>query len=305
MTKYLITGASGLLGLNFSLRMSMENNVLGIVNKNPLKNSPFQTVSKDLLEMDAITNLLDSFSPDAVIHCAAMANLETCELNPGLAHKVNAIVPGEFAIACKDRRIKFVHISTDAVFDGIKGNYSENDAPNPLSIYAKTKRAGEVNVIEQNSDAIIARVNFYGWSQSGHRSLAEFFYNNLRGQNPIKGFDDVHFSPLYVTQLTDILEEMIEKKLSGIYHVVSGDEMTKYQFGCAIADQFGFDKNLIKPISLSESNLSAQRSLNLTLSTSKLTAALGHSLPSIDEGIMLFYNDFKNDYSKTIMKYSL
>ena len=70
-------------------------------------------------------------------------------------------------------------------------------------------------------------MNFYGWSQSGHRSLAEFFYNNLRGQNPIKGFDDVHFSPLYVTQLTDILEEMIEKKLSGIYHVVSGDEMTK------------------------------------------------------------------------------
>ena len=305
MTKYLITGASGLLGLNFSLRMSMRNNVLGIVNKNPLKNLPFQAEAMDLLDKEGFTNLLDSFSPDVVINCAAMANLETCELNPDLAHKINSMVPGEIAIACKDRGIKLVHISTDAVFDGNKGNYSENDMPNPLSIYAKTKRAGEINVIEQNTDAIIARVNFYGWSQSGNRSLAEFFINNLRNKNPINGFNDVFFCPLYVTQLTDILVEMIEKKFSGIYHIVSRDQMSKYQFGCVLADNFGYDNNLINPISVLESNLSAQRSLNLTLSSSKLTADLGHALPSISDGIELFYKDFMNGYSETIRKYSL
>ena len=305
MTKYLITGASGLLGLNFSLRMSMRNNVLGIVYKNPLKNLPFQAEAMDLLDKEGFTNLLDSFSPDVVINCAAMANLETCELNPDLAHKINSMVPGEIAIACKDRGIKLVHISTDAVFDGNKGNYSENDMPNPLSIYAKTKRAGEINVIEQNTDAIIARVNFYGWSQSGNRSLAEFFINNLRNKNPINGFNDVFFCPLYVTQLTDILVEMIEKKFSGIYHIVSRDQMSKYQFGCVLADNFGYDNNLINPISVLESNLSAQRSLNLTLSSSKLTADLGHALPSISDGIELFYKDFMNGYSETIRKYSL
>jgi dTDP-4-dehydrorhamnose reductase len=247
---------------------------------------------------------LDTYSPDVVIHCAAMANLEACELNPDLANNINAIVPGEIAIACKDRRIKLVHISTDAVFDGNRGDYSEIDIPNPLSIYAKTKRAGEVNVFEQNPNAIIARVNFYGWSQSGHRSLAEFFYNNLKEQNPINGFVDVHFCPLYVTQLIDILVEMIEKNLYGIYHVVSDDQKSKYQFGCAIAEQFEFDKNLINPISVSESNLLAQRSLNLTLSTSKLMADLGHALPSISDGIKLFNYDFKNGYSETLRKYS-
>lgn len=304
MTRYLVTGASGLLGLNFSLRTSKKNDVLGIFNQTPLYNLPFPSVSMDLLEKGVITNLLDTFSPDVVIHCAAMANLEACELNPDLANNINAIVPGEIAIACNDRKIKLVHISTDAVFDGNRGNYSEEDVPNPLSIYAKTKRAGEVNVFEQNPNAIIARVNFYGWSQSGHRSLAEFFYNNLKEQNPINGFVDVHFCPLYVTQLIDILVEMIEKNLYGIYHVVSDDQKSKYQFGCAIAEQFEFDKNLINPISVSESNLLAQRSLNLTLSTSKLSADLGHALPSISDGIKLFNNDFKNGYSETIKKYS-
>lgn len=304
MTRYLVTGASGLLGLNFSLRTSKKNDVLGIFNQTPLYNLPFPSVSMDLLEKGVITNLLDTFSPDVVIHCAAMANLEACELNPDLANNINAIVPGEIAIACNDRKIKLVHISTDAVFDGNRGNYSEEDVPNPLSIYAKTKRAGEVNVFEQNPNAIIARVNFYGWSQSGHRSLAEFFYNNLKEQNPINGFVDVHFCPLYVTQLIDILVEMIEKNLYGIYHVVSDDQKSKYQFGCAIAEQFEFDKNLINPISVSESNLLAQRSLNLTLSTSKLSADLGHALPSISDGIKLFNNDFKNGYSETIRKYS-
>ena len=304
MTRYLVTGASGLLGLNFSLRTSKKNDVLGVFNQTPLYNLPFPSVSMDLHEKGVITNLLDTFLPDVVIHCAAMANLEACELNPDLANNINVIVPGEIAIACKDRRIKLVHISTDAVFDGNRGNYSEEDLPNPLSIYAKTKRAGEVNVFEQNPNAIIARVNFYGWSQSGLRSLAEFFYNNLKEQNPINGFVDVHFCPLYVTQLIDILVEMIEKNLYGIYHVVSDDQKSKYQFGCAIAEQFEFDKNLINPISVSESNLLAQRSLNLTLSTSKLMADLGHALPSISDGIKLFNYDFKNGYSETLRKYS-
>jgi dTDP-4-dehydrorhamnose reductase len=201
--------------------------------------------------------------------------------------------------------VKFVHISTDAVFDGKSGNYSEHDLTNPLSVYAKSKRAGEENVQSQNSDAIIARVNFFGWSLSGTRSLGEFFVNNLLSRNPINGFTDVHFCPLYVSYLSDLLLEMVRVDLSGIYHVVSSDHMTKYEFGCAIAHQFELDQALIHPISVTKSNLKAERSLNLTLSTKKLSIDLNRSIPTTLDGIKQFYEDYQSGFAQKIRNYSI
>jgi dTDP-4-dehydrorhamnose reductase len=201
--------------------------------------------------------------------------------------------------------VKLVHISTDAVFDGKSGNYSEDDLTNPLSVYAKTKRAGEENVQNQNPDAIIARVNFFGWSLSGTRSLGEFFFNNLISKNPINGFIDVNFCPLYVSHLSDLLLEMVKADLSGIYHVVSSDHMTKYEFGCAIANQFGLDHSLINPISVTKSNLKAERSLNLTLSSKKLSNDLNRSIPTTLDGINQFYEDYQNGYAQKIRNYSI
>ena len=94
-----------------------------------------------------------------------------------------------------------MHVSTDAVFDGQAAATTEQDTPNPLSIYARTKLDGERGVAEANPDAIIARVNLYGWSLSGRRSLAEFFFNNLSAGKRVKGFTDVYFCPLLANDL--------------------------------------------------------------------------------------------------------
>ncbi|PKO05970.1 MAG: hypothetical protein CVU41_09270 [Chloroflexi bacterium HGW-Chloroflexi-3] len=305
MSRFVVTGASGLLGLNLSLKISANDEVLGIANTNPLIGLPFEIQVMDLVSDNFEKDVLETFNPDAVIHCAAIANLEECEKNPELANQTNAVVPGEIAYQCKKRDVKFVHISTDAVFDGKSGNYSELDRPNPLSVYAKTKRVGEENVQNQNPDAIIARVNFFGWSLSGTRSLGEFFVKNLLSRNPINGFIDVHFCPLYVSHLSELLLKMIHADLSGIYHVVSSDHMTKYEFGCAIADQFGLDQTLIYPISVSKSNLLAERSLNLTLSTKKLSTDLNLSVPTALTGIEQFYVDYHCGYAQKIRNYSI
>lgn len=304
MSRFVVTGASGLLGLNLSLKISANDEVLGIANTSPMEGLPFEIQVLDLVNDNFEKDVLDIYKPDAVIHCAAIANLEECEKNPDLAYQTNAIVPGEMAHQCKERGVKFVHISTDAVFDGKSGNYSEHDLTNPLSVYAKTKRAGEENVLNQNPEAIIARVNFFGWSLSGTRSLGEFFYNNLTAGNPINGFIDVHFCPLYVLQLSDLLLEMVRADLSGIYHVVSSDQMTKYEFGCAIANQFELDYALIHPISVSKSNLQAERSLNLTLSTKKLSSDLNRSMPTTLDGINQFFEDYQSGYAQKIRNYS-
>ena len=143
MSRFVVTGASGLLGLNLSLKISAFDEVFGIANTSPLKGLPFEIQVMDLVNDNFEKDVLEIYKPDAVIHCAAIANLEECEKNPDLAYQTNAVVPGEIAQQCKKRDVKFVHISTDAVFDGKSGNYSEDDPTNPLSVYAKTKRAGE------------------------------------------------------------------------------------------------------------------------------------------------------------------
>ncbi len=300
MTRILVTGASGLLGLNFALQYQTAHQVMGVVNAHGLQNMAFAVVKTDLNNPRILKRLLVGAAPEVVIHAAAIANLESCEKDPALAQQVNADLPGELAKLTRELGIKMVQISTDAVFDGEQGNYVETDLPNPLSVYASTKLEGEQQVLDANPEAIVARVNFFGWSLTGKRSLSEFFYNNLSVGKPVKGFTDVNFCPLQVNQLAETLMEMVSLDLQGLYHVVSRDSLSKYDFGCRIADQFGFDKGLITPVSWQDGGLTARRSPNLTLNVNKLTAALGTPLPGIDAGIRRFYQQYVDGYPAKI-----
>jgi dTDP-4-dehydrorhamnose reductase len=145
-----------------------------------------------------------------VINCAALANLEACEAEPVLAGKLNSELPEKLAKYVARGGARLVHISTDAVFDGRLGGYREIDTPNPLSLYARTKLNGEQAVLAANSEAIVARVNLFGWSLSGKRSLAEWFFNNLSSGNSMLGFTDVFFCPLLANDLAKMLLMMLE-----------------------------------------------------------------------------------------------
>ncbi len=301
--KFLITGASGLLGLNLGLQMHERYQIVG-QDRGKLASTPFELVRADLLEPSACSRLIESTRPDAVIHTAALANLEACEKDPATSRLLNAEVPGQLAEVCQKRNIQLIHISTDAVFDGTKeGIYTEDDAANPLGVYAQTKLDGEYAVLDANPDAAIARVNFFGWSLSGTRSLAEFFINNLGAGRQVNGFNDVYFCPMFVGDLADTLIGMLEKSLSGLYHVVGSRAITKYEFGQAIAKQFGFDAGLIKPISVSDAGLTAKRSTNLRLSIHKLSTALGHEIPDFSTGLAKFYTQYKQGYPQKMRSY--
>jgi dTDP-4-dehydrorhamnose reductase len=193
-----------------------------------------------------------------------------------------------------------IYISTDAVFDGTKGDYSEEDEPKPLSTYAKTKYIGEQGVADGYPEAIIARVNLFGWSLTGKRSLAEFFFYNLINGKPVKGFTDVFFCPILVNDLAGVLIEMLEEGLSGLYHAVSSDCLSKYDFGVTIAEKFGLDAGLIDPVSVTEGGLAAARSPNLTLKSDKLAKALGSPLPSVEDGLARLYDLYQEGYPRKL-----
>jgi dTDP-4-dehydrorhamnose reductase len=298
--RLLITGASGLLGLNFAMQAAGQQAVTGVVHHNELVGVPFSVVQADLARPQAVEDLLERTRPEVVIHCAALANLEACETQPELAWRLNAVVPGELAAATAAAGIKLVHISTDAIFDGLHGDYKEEDRPNPLGVYARSKLAGEQGVMQANPQAIIARVNFYGWSLNGTRSLAEFFYRNLSAGKNVNGFTDVFFCPLLVNQLVELLIEMVEKDLKGLYHVVSSEHLSKYEFGCRIARLFDLDERLITPTTWEAGGLQAQRSPNLIMCTDKLARDLGYSLPDQQDGLRRFRELFDSGYPQEI-----
>ena len=301
--RVLITGASGLLGLNLALDATATHEVIG-VDRSKLASPPFKLIKADLLDQQAVSRILDEAKPDAVIHCAALANLEACESDPDLAYQMNAELPAQIADECARRGIGLVHLSTDAVFDGTKdGMYSEADMPNPVGVYSQTKFAGERGVLQMNPQAIVARVNFYGWSLGGKRSLAEFFVNGLSNGKNVNGFTDVIFCPMLVNHLGKILLEMVEKELHGLYHVVGPQAMSKYQFGIEVARKFELRESLISPQSVDTSDLTARRSHNLWLSIHRLSTDLEHELPDFSTGLDEFYTQYRQGYPQKIRSY--
>ncbi len=299
--RILVTGASGLLGANVALEAAAKGHtVFGVAHRTPLNTQDFTVLTANLLQTGAIERLLERTRPDWVIHCAALANLEDCENNPELAQRINSQVPGILAAACRKGGARLLHVSTDAVFDGQKGGYTETDQPNPLSVYAQTKLDGERAVVRANTDALIARVNLFGFSPSGKRSLAEFFLYNLLAGEAVKGFTDVFFCPLLVNDVAHIFFEMLERGLSGLYHVFSAECLSKYDFGVRIAERFGLDAGLIAPISVADFGLQAARAPNLTMDTTRLSTVLGHPLPAFSPMLERFYALYQQGYPQKL-----
>mgnify|MGYP000974578197 CR=1 FL=1 len=300
--RILVTGASGLLGLNLCLMQASRHDVIGVVHSSTLFNVPFNLRQTDLTLDGEIERLIDETLPDLVINCAALAAVDQCEDYPQVAHRLNAYLPGIAAARCDHHQVPFIHISTDAVFDGATGGYHETDQPNPLSVYAKTKLEGEKRVMQAHARALVARVNFYGHSLSGERSLAEFFLQHLLNGHSVNGFVDVFFSPLYARQLVEILMSMAEQGLDGLYHVVCGEKISKYDFGRQIAKRLSLDEGLVLPISYLDAGLKAKRSPNLFLDISKLQHT-GITLPTIDEGLDGFISDFHAGWHTRLQGY--
>jgi dTDP-4-dehydrorhamnose reductase len=159
-------------------------------------------------------------------------------------------------------------------------------------------------VLEANPKSIVARVNFYGWSLSGRRSLAEFFHHNLTNNKSMSGYTDVIFCPLHAAHLGQTLLKMLAQGLHGLYHVVGTQPMSKYQFGVEIARRFKLNDGEISPKSIQSSSLVARRAHNLYLSVNKLSTDLGESLPSFSAGLDLFYAQFKEGFPQKLKSFT-
>lgn len=305
MKRLLITGASGLLGINLALTAHARGyDVTGITLEEDVQRIPFRMYHLDLTQSGIIQNIIQDNKPDVIINCVALTDVDLCEQIPEEARLVNAWIPDALAKETTRGRIKLLHISTDAVFDGVRGNYSEEDSVSPQNVYASTKHAGEIAVLENDHNSLVCRVNFYGWSISGRRSLAEWFFNKLSQGEPFKGFTDAIFSPLLVTDLAELLLKLIEHDGCGLFHVVNPESISKYAFGLELAEQFGFDRTLISPASIKDAGLAATRSPNLNLNPAKLIRELKVNIPNQQVGMQRFHQQYMEGYPQRLKTFA-
>lgn len=286
MKTWLITGATGLLGANAGVHLANRARVVGAC-RHPREMYGYNTVlGVDLTDSRAITDLIEREQPDVVLHAAALASHEGCERDPELAHIVNVEATGHVAQACAAVGATLIYVSTDAVFDGTRGRYREDDVPSPFSEYGRTKLKGEEVALATCADCIVARTNFFGWSPSGVRSILEFFVNSLRNQTMVNGYTDFVVSSVYAPHLMAMLEDLAAGANRGTVHATVAEGGSKYEFGIDVAETFGLKDSLILPVESSEGLHATRRDRDLSLDTTRLEAWLGRAVPSQHEGVI-------------------
>lgn len=297
----LVTGASGLLGAGVLCHARDAGRpVAGLCHRHLVRFPSAQVFSVDLTAPEATRQAIVSLRPESIIHCAAATNVDWCEDHPLQAQQVNVQASSCLAEIARDLDARFIYISTDAVFDGERGNYSETDEPAPLNVYAKSKLGGEQEVLRLYPSALIVRANIYGWNAQNKPSLAEWILGQLLAGRQVPGFTDVYFSPLLANDLAEVLLAMLDCGLSGIYHVVGSERISKYEFARSVAATFGFDLDRVSTARLTESRLRAPRPLDTSLSTGKIAGVLGRSMPDVESGLRRFRSLGENGYAQQL-----
>ena len=301
-TPILFTGGSGLLATNWAQAIR-EHCVptLGLHDRNI---SLAQTFAKkiDLESVDKLMRILEELNCQVVVNTAGLSSVEQCESEPALAHHVNVTLASNVAKACANLSIKLVHISTDHLFSGKDPMVTEDNSIAPVNVYGKTKAEAEYRVSKINPEALVIRTNFYGWGTSYRQSFSDMVIRGLRLHQEITLFQDVSYTPILIDNVAKIVHDLIDLEVSGIFHVVGDDRISKYEFGLRIAEKFGLDSSKIVPGFLANQSRLTQRPFDMSLSNSKVRNLLGRPAGSIQEQIATLHQQECNGLAQELQK---
>ncbi len=280
--KILITGGSGLLGANVSKDLKDKHEIVAThYDKSPVAIKGVGLVKLNIVEQEAVNKIIRKVSPELVIHAAAITDSGFCEQNNEEAYAVNVDGTKNVAEAAENVKAKLIYLSTGFVFDGKKGLYKEQDIPNPLSYYSKTKLEGE-KVLQQFPNQLIFRTDLYGWNILDKLSFAEWIIDNLGKKQQINLYSNIFFSPILVNDLSEIFVKAAEKDLKGIHNVAGSERASRLGFAEQTADIFALDKTFINPV-VHEDPLMPE---DTSIDCSKIQKALSIKLPNIKDGLV-------------------
>jgi len=224
--KILILGVTGMLGNTLFTQLSQNKSIYtyGTVRSDRVPNSSNIIKNIDAMNFDSVVNIVTELNPDVIINCIGLIKQIPSASDPILAINLNALFPHRLAVLCEKTNTRLIHISTDCVFSGNKGNYLETDNPDPVDLYGRTKLLGEVT----EKSCLTLRTSIIGIEINSQHGLVEWFFSQ-KGKK-VKGYDRAIYTGLTTKALAKIIEKVILEypNLSGLWHV-SSEPISKYQ----------------------------------------------------------------------------
>lgn len=202
----------------------------------------------DLTDAVGLGELFRLSRPDVVVHLAAMADVGGAERDPERATAVNVAATSSIARLSESWGARLLFISSEYVFDGGRGFYREDDAPNPITHYGRTKWEAEQEVAKLASQGSVLRTSIvYGWPEPGRRNFVPWLIDRLRSGQSYHGSTDVMRTPVYVEHLVDGIVKLVEEFQPGTHHVAGGDWVSMYHFAVAVSEGFRLERGLVTP----------------------------------------------------------
>ena len=286
-----VQGSNGLLGQKLVHLLKEKNNVIASSKGSCLisNQSDFIYHSLDITDEEAIFETFEKYRPDAVINTAAMTNVDGCEDQKELCDKINVRAVEYLSKACEQYDTHLIHISTDFIFDGENGPYSEDDIANPLSYYGLSKWKSE-KVLQDSSCkwAILRTIILYGTAENLQRNnIVLWGRKALKEGQALNIIDDQFRSPTLAEDLAQACRLVVEKQATGIYNASGKDIMSIYEMVERMADFYQCDKSQINRISSSTLNQKAKRPPKTGFLLNKIINQLGYVPHSFEEGLAL------------------
>ncbi|MFQ5941268.1 MAG: dTDP-4-dehydrorhamnose reductase [Nitrososphaerales archaeon] len=290
--RILITGATGLIGREVaSTAVDLGHDVCSGQHKT--KPDFGKPIDLDINDTGSVENCFKRASADAIIHLAALTNVDQCETERELALQANAKAVETVAKEASKYDSHLVYMSTDYVFDGYRGMYSEGDKPNPLNWYGESKARGEEAVERYASSWCIARTSTPYGLHPHKKSFPVLVAEKLSSALEMQVLDDQYTSPTYVRNLAKMLIEIAEHKFQGIIHVSGSTRVSRLDFAKLLANRLDLNRDLLRPIRMQNIKWVAKRPRDSSLNVEKAISSLKAKPESTEQSLDSFCKELR------------
>ena len=294
MKRIIVTGAAGLLGQHLVNRLlasnergSPERDILALdIAENPFDGlEGLEYLRADLTDFKSVEGELRDFQPDYIFNCASYNDVDSADEEKEKAHQVNTLLVTDLVSLGQGRIIQF---SSDYVFNGAAGPYFEDDSPDPINYYGKTKLEAETILRKSEANHLIIRSNvLYGTGKNVRKNFVTWLVDSLRSGKEVRIADDQYCNPTYAANLAEAAIEATENGISGILHIAGRDYLSRYDMALGVAGFFDSDTGLIKPVGSDELNQKAKRPLMGGLRIDRAFKLLRTRLLGLEQGLRL------------------
>ena len=286
-TKVLLTGASGFLGFNLMSLLKTEFELYGTYCANRPPTGRYRFIKLDVTSQESVREVLETVHPEVIIHAAAKADVDFCESNHDVSFRVN--VRGSENLVKQAGLIgaRFIYLSTDLVFDGEEGDYSEDDNPNPTSFYGATKLEAEKQLLNVLDKAVVLRLSLmYGNRGYGNVGFVHRLLGSLKTGESFRLFTDQYRTPLYLEDVAVALKRIVlDMNFRGLYHLGGPKRVSRWEFGQVLAEVFGFSEKLLLPIKMEDLPEMLARPRDCSLDSTKICRKLDLRPTTVRQGL--------------------